>query len=98
MRPVLRFGFLLAVGVILALPVSLPQAGGRDDTRCKGVCRQTKLRCDSACETRCLDLFPNNFEQRYACLRTCYDACAAQEKECRAACAVDRPPTSPTNP
>ena len=98
MRSALRLFLCLGVGVALVLPVSLPQASGRDDTRCKGVCRATRTACDLACDQSCLALFPADFEARYACLRSCHATCVTQEDECRQTCAVDRPPTTPENP
>jgi len=89
----------LALGTLLVLPLSMPDVdAGRDDTRCKQACRTTKINCDSECDRRCAAQFPNNFEDRNACLSQCKSACARQERECRLGCKVDRPPVTPENP
>lgn len=99
MRRTWRYLAATAVGTLLILSISAPDVtAGRDDTRCKQACRNTKIACDAACDSTCIQMFPTNFEQRYACIRECKATCTRQEQECRLNCAIDRPPVTPTEP
>ena len=100
MRAGLRLLCAVALGTALVLPATLILAGdpGRDTTRCLQACRSIKTACDDGCNVQCPAMFPNSFEERYACLRTCLTSCADRERECASQCGIDRPPTSPTAP
>lgn len=100
MRPKARFIFSLAVGCLMALPVSLPLArsAGRDFPRCIHACNVARTNCEDRCQTDCTALFPTNASQRRACVSACHDICVNQEQDCKDRCRAIKNGESPQEP
>ena len=100
MRTKARFVFSLAVGCLMALPVSLPLArsAGREYSRCINACNVARSNCEDRCRSDCAAAFPTSASQRRACESACHAICVTQEQDCKDHCRANKKNDTPEEP
>ena len=100
MRSATRFMCSLALGVILTASLShtLARDASKDYPRCIKACDAARTTCDGQCDPDCLALFPDNPEQRRACVDACHTVCLEEQQDCKLRCKAIKDGECPPNP
>ncbi|HKY31322.1 MAG TPA: hypothetical protein VJV23_02215 [Candidatus Polarisedimenticolia bacterium] len=99
-RGVLKLlGALAVVCVLQPVASSLAEGtAGREFSRCIQACNDSRRACHDRCTTDCAAMFPNNNQQRNACISACKAICDAQSDDCKLICQAIKDGVTPTEP